>query len=368
MLLVGMGIGRLTVETDVVQWFPRTDSIRVSYEEIRDRLSGISPINVVIESTGERDLDHADVISAIDRLTAYLQGLPDVGRALSITDPLRQIYGGFIEDPASPLPPSDRAVVDFLEILRSKRFTEDLITPDHRAANIMLRVNDNRSSTLLGVAEAAERWWERDGVEGYSARATGIMFEFARSEDAIAYGQLKGLVFALLAVSGILFGIFRWAKLAGVALLPNVVPIVMGFGVMGFLGIPLDAGTVLVGGLAFGIAVDDSIHAVTSFYKCRVAGSNVADSLSSAYRVVFPPIVFTTLAVTLGFSVLGFSDFLLIRHLGLLTGGLMLLCLLADLFLLPALLSGLGDPPGMARAQSGKHGAPSASIIPPTLE
>jgi hypothetical protein len=297
-------------------------------------------------------------MAAIDRLSAYLEGRPDVGRTLAITDPLRQLHGGFIGDPELPMPSEDSMISQYLVLLESKRFIRDLITPDWRAANLLLRVNDNRSGTLLEVAGEAERWWDVNGVSGYTARATGIMFEFARSEDAIAFGQLKGLAFALVAISGILFAIFRWLKLAWIALLPNVVPIIMGFGVMGFLKIPLDAGTVLIGSLAFGIAVDDSIHAVTSFYKHRVLGKDVPASLTAAYRMVFPPLVFTTLAVTLGFAVLAFSNFTLIRHLGLMTGGLMILCLLADLLLLPALLSGLGESPALLAERRARGCAP----------
>jgi predicted RND superfamily exporter protein len=171
------------------------------------------------------------------------------------------------------------------------------------------------------------------------------MFEFARAEDAIAYGQLRGLAFAFLTIGGLLFAIFRSVRIAWIALVPNVVPIAMGFGAMGLLGIPLDAGTVVIGNLAFGIAVDDSIHAVTGFFTRWRGGESTSVALEMTYRSVGPPLVYTTTLIALGFGVLAFSDFSFIRHLGALTAGLMILCLLADLFLLPAMLSNLPDPP-----------------------
>ena len=130
--------------------------------------------------------------------------------------------------------------------------------------------------------------------------------------------------------------------------MPKALPIAMGFGVMGLLGVPLDAGTVVIANLAFGIAVDDSIHAVTGFFTRWKSGATATAALESTYRVVAPPLIYTTALVALGFAVLAFSDFTFIRHLGVLTAGLMVLCLLADFLLLPAMLSRLQAPPGGA--------------------
>jgi predicted RND superfamily exporter protein len=345
MAVVSVGLGRLAIETNVILWFQRDDPIRVAYETIRTRLSGISPLNVVIESPSELNVNRREVISAIDRLSAFLEGLPAVGRSLSIADPLRQIHGVFSGDTSLPLPVDDALISQYLLLLESKPYINNFITRDWSAANIQLRVNDNSSEALLTVAALAESWWDQEGVIGYKARSTGIMYEFARAQDAIAWGQLKGLAFAFLTVAGILIAAFGWMRLALIALVPNVIPIAMGFGAMGLLGIPLDAGTVVIANLAFGIAVDDSIHAVTGFSSRRASGQSASAALSSTYHSVLPPLVYTTATVTLGFTMLALSDFTFIRHLGLLTAGLMMICLLADSLLLPAMLSRLDGVP-----------------------
>ncbi len=342
---VSVGLGRLAVETDVILWFPADDPIRVSYRKIRDRLSGISPLNVVIEAPDASPVNTPAVIAAIDRLSAHLESLPAVGRSISIADPLRQLHGGFSGDPTLPLPDDGALISQYLVLLESKPYVRDLITADWKAANLLLRVDDNRSGALRDVAKEAERWWEENGAPGYTARTTGVMYEFARAEDAIAFGQLRGLAFAFLTVSGLLFAIFRSVRVAWIALVPNLVPIAMGFGAMGLLGVPLDAGTVVIGNLAFGIAVDDSIHAVTGFFTRWRAGESTSAALESTYRSVAPPLIYTTVLVALGFGVLAFSNFAVIRHLGILTAALMVLCLLADLLLLPAMLSRLKASP-----------------------
>jgi predicted RND superfamily exporter protein len=132
--------------------------------------------------------------------------------------------------------------------------------------------------------------------------------------------------------------IFRSLRVAAIALVPNVLPIGMAFGFMGLLGVPLDAGTVIVGSLALGIAVDDTIHLTERFVRNRREGETPQAALGGALRWVLGPLVLTTLVVSIGFSVLGVSGFTLTRNLGLLTAGVMMLCLAADLVLLPVLL------------------------------
>ena len=344
MLGVSVGLGRLAVETDVILWFQPDDPIRVAYRNIRDRLSGISPLNVVIEAPDASAVNTPEVISAIDRLSTHLESLPAVGRSISIADPLRQLHGAFSGDPTLPLPKDEASISQYLVFLESKPYVRNLITADWKAANLLLRVDDNRSGALQEVAREAERWWAESGATGYTARTTGIMYEFARAEDAIAFGQLRGLAFAFLTIAGLFFALFRSVRLAWIALVPNLVPIAMGFGAMGLLGVPLDAGTVVIGNLAFGIAVDDSIHAVTGFFTRWNAGATTSAALESTYRGVAPPLLYTTTLVALGFAVLAFSRFAVIHRLGILTAGLMVLCLLADLLLLPAMLSRLRAP------------------------
>jgi predicted RND superfamily exporter protein len=332
----GYGATRVDVDTDATQWLPRGNPVRDAYESIRRQLSGISPVNVVIETEGS--VLEPPTLVAIDALSRYLERLPDVGKAISIADPLRQIHGGFTDDPRQPLPEGRNLAEQYLLLLESVEQIGDLLTDDRTGANILLRVDHNGSSHLLNVAAEAEEWWAQHGPSGATSRPTGIMYEYARAEDEIAMGQLRGLSFALLVILGVLLAIFRSFRLAAVALVPNAIPLTMIFGLMGFLRVPLDAGTVLVGSLALGVAVDDTIHLTSRFYERVEAGDESLDALRSALVRVLSALVFTTVMISVAFVVLGFSEFTFTRNLGLLTAAIMVLCLLADTTLLPALL------------------------------
>jgi predicted RND superfamily exporter protein len=235
----------------------------------------------------------------------------------------------------------------------------DVITRDRSAANVMLRVNDNGSRNLLDVARKAEAWWHENGPSGTEAKTTGSMFEYARSEEAISSGQIQGLGLDVAIIGAILIIALRSLRLALLALIPNVLPIGLMFGFMGASGIPLDMGTVFVSNLAVGIAIDETIHLITAYARATGRGGDPDKSLQSAMVRVVPALVLTTVVIACGFLVLSVSEFRFTRNLGLLTAGVMILCVASNATLLPALLLRWGrsgkragrdrDPEGVAR-------------------
>jgi len=338
-LVATFGIRSVEVDTDATRWFRAGTSVRDDYEAIRERLSGISPMNVVIAASGSTSVLDIPVLTAIDELSGYLEALPQVGKSVSLADPLRQLHDGFEGRANAGLPQTRALAEQYLLLLESVEQIDDLVTADREHANVLLRVDDNGSSHLLALGETAESWWREHGAEGTSARATGVMYEFGRAQDAIAWGQATGLAIAFACIGLLLLAVFRVPAAAGATLLPNIAPLLVIYGFMGFAGVPLDAGTVLVGSLALGIAVDDTVHLASAYYGEReTASPDVA--LARALQRVLPAVGYTTVIVGVGFLMLALSDFSFIRNLGFLMGAVMTLCLAADVLLLPALLLG----------------------------
>jgi uncharacterized protein len=339
-VLVGvgaLGVQRLNVETDVIEWFEATHPVRVSYEAVREKLSGISPINVVIDAPAGRSVVEPAVVGAIRRFDEFLAGEEEIGKVLSIAGPLIQLHKHMLGRGEEELLRDPDLIEQYLLLLESKEQTRDLLTADRARTNVILRVNNNGSGVLLDVARRAEAWWDKNGEPDFSVRATGIMYEFARAEDAIALGQIRGLAWALAAIATVLLAVWRSVRLAVVALIPNAVPVALVFGIMGWFGIALDAGTVLVGNLALGIAVDDTIHVVNGLEKQRYRGTGFEQGIAEVVAEVGRPLLVTTFVVAGGFLVLGLSGFTFTRHLGLLTASVLVLCLVADGALLPVL-------------------------------
>jgi len=279
------------------------------------------------------------VLAAIDALTRYLEAQPEVGRALSVADPLRQLHAGFSGRADAGLPESRELAEQYLLLLGSVEPIRDVIHDDRQSANVLLRVDVNGSRRLLAVAERIREWWQAHGAPGFDARVTGIMYEFARAEEEIAWSQIRGFGSALVAIAAVFLAVFRSAWPTFAALVPNAAPMVVFYGFMGLAGLPLDAATVCIGSVALGIAVDDTIHLATGYRDERARGREPRAALEATLARVLPAVVPTTVSIAVGFAVLGVSEFTLIRNFGLVTAALMLVCLLADLTLLAPLLA-----------------------------
>jgi predicted RND superfamily exporter protein len=337
-VLVVVGVSRIHVASDVILWFPEDSTLRRDYESIRSRLSGITPLNVMVVGSEGRSVTTPEVIEAIDRLSEALKRRSDVGGVLSVADPIRQIHEAFSEDEDVGLP-SDQSLIDqYLLLLGDVEQLGDVLSLDQTAANLLLRVDENASADIVSLADWVDEWWVQNGLAGFDVSTTGIMFEFGQAQDEIAYGGGRGLGLALITVAGVLLAVFREWRIALVAMIPNALPVAIAFGAMGLLGIPIDAATVCLGGLALGIAVDDTIHVLSGFLRESRSGVGSEEALVNTFEQVLPALVFSTVAIAIGFGVLGLSNFTLVRNLGLMTSGVVVVCLIADLTLLPSLL------------------------------
>jgi predicted RND superfamily exporter protein len=337
-IIFTVGVSQIRVETDVTKWFPRGGAVRDAYEGIRSTLSGISPVNIVVTGSHADAILQPRTLAAVEGLADELRRDADIGKVVSITDVLLEIDGGYRGDGTASLPTDSALIAQYMLLLESHEQFRDLVSSDRSATNVLLRVDNNGSEYLLGIAKVADDWWSKHGVPGVSIRTTGIMYEFARAQRAIAVGQLQGLAIDLATISVLLLVIFRVPRLALVAVIPNALPLLVVFGLLGFTGVPLDAGTVVVGNLALGVAVDETVFVLSAVVGQKSSGSVLDSVISESFQKVIAALVGTTAVVAVGFGLLGLSTFAFTQKLGLLTAGVMMTCVAANVTLLPALL------------------------------
>jgi hypothetical protein len=170
---------------------------------------------------------------------------------------------------------------------------------------------------------------------------TGKNLMINSSAESLIAGQISSL-FLILGVILILFSFLYTSILAGLlSLVPNIIPVMMNFGLMGFLGVPLNPGTAMVAAIAIGVAVDDTIHLMTRFGAESRNHLHETDAVRATIRGEAIPIVSTSIALALGFSVLSFSNFSIVAQFGLLAAATMLYALISDLLIMPILLKHL---------------------------
>ena len=136
----------------------------------------------------------------------------------------------------------------------------------------------------------------------------------------------------------VILRVFRSWKLGFISMIPNILPILLNFAVMGLFGIPLNSATAIISAVAIGIAVDDTIHFICQYQQERAQGANTETAIQKACIIKGTPIITTSLIMAGGFSVLLFGSFVPTIQFGVLCSLIMLFAVISDLLVLPALL------------------------------
>ncbi len=167
---------------------------------------------------------------------------------------------------------------------------------------------------------------------------TGTIYLMNRSADAVSKGQITGLVTALLAIILVMSLLFLSLKIGLLAMLPNLFPIFLLFGIMGFSGITLNFSTSLIAAIALGIGVDDTIHYINRYNWEVHRSGDQTDAMKKALVSMGKPMVYTSVALFFGFIIFLLSDFVPVRQFGILTAVTIMIALCANLVILPTLM------------------------------
>lgn len=224
--------------------------------------------------------------------------------------------------------------------------------PDRDAAQVVITVADAGSRATLAFLDRMDGSLAANPPPVGTAELTGTV----RMAHSFSSHMLRSfgpsILLALALIWGVMSLLFRSVRTGLLAMVPNVYPLVVLAGVMALLGVALKPSTILVFSIAFGIAVDDSIHLMSRFRHLLSRGEAPRSALDGALEDTGPALVMSTLVVAAGFSLLLFSRFELLYLLGLLTAVTAVSALAADLLIFPALLQRMGFLEGPSPSRS----------------
>ena len=334
------GIPRIEFDTDVSRYFASGSPERIAGQVLGEHFGGNFHFLVGIDSTEPGTITRLDTLRRIEQLQRSIEAIPGVTATSSIADVValsnRALHD---DDPAAlGLPDSDEAVQQYL-LLVPPEATEAFLTTDGARGVIRVRSSLNKSSELAGVLAMIEARGADLFPRTISIRTTGAMPLVYRTADDLAAGQVASVVLALVVIFVTMSAYFVSVRLGLVAMLPNLVPIVLYFGILGWTGIPLSITTALIASMALGLGVDEAIHLLSEFNRrVRVHGDQQR-AIHEAMATVGPPVVFTTLALTFGALAQAVSGFVPIQQFAWFSALNVVTSLFADLLLMPALVS-----------------------------
>lgn len=339
------GISRIRIDNFLLEDVAKGDPHRESFEYFEEHFAGVRPFEMQVsvrESNGS--LFHPENIREMQEIERYLREEYEVGFLLSPLTILRTanqaLHGG--KDSAYAVP-ADTAELQ-AAIRLAKRFEKRpefaaLMVADYTEGRFSGKVRDAGGYATKIKNDSLLRFFENQfPLQNIDYRLTGMSLLIDKNNETLSLNMVKGLGIAV-AVVAVIMGLMSGSiRLMFVSLIPNIVPLLMVAGMMGWLGVNLKVSTSIIFGIAFGIAVDDTIHFMAKYIQERRKGRKKIIALRRTSVSTGKAIILTTVILCAGFISLSFSDFTSTFYVGSLISFTLAVALLADLFLLPALL------------------------------
>jgi predicted RND superfamily exporter protein len=335
-----VAIPRITIDTDFISFFRSDSEVRRDFDAVNRLLAGAVPIYVPIAGPGEGAFREPEALRAVARLQQRLETLPGVNEVLASVDAIRLANRALHEgDSRYATIPDTRAAVAETLFLLPKDDLRRFATSNHGRSNLIVRSDRFGSEAVRALEADIQAVIARsDWPAGQHASVTGNTILLNRSADEIAGNQATQVGLAALAIFVLVVAAFRSWRLGAIAMVPNIVPVVVFFGILGMGAAPLSIPTSLIGSIALGIAIDDSLHFLVAYQRQRQQGVSPDAAAEACVVAVGRPIVMTSIMIVVGFLVILMSGFATLQEFGALTALTMAICLATDLLLLPALL------------------------------
>jgi len=332
------GISQLRVETDYLEFFDPDGPIRTENAIVGERLAGTQPIYVVIDGDGPQAVTQLDTLRAMRDLQTFIDQQPGVDKTMSLLDYL-SLVRSVLQPEAGPGMPETQSEIDQILLLVSSEDVAAVLNRDASRANIIVRTRLSGSIEVAAFVDAVRRFANERFPGSIRVVPTGTVVLLSQSADALAWGQVTGLWQELVVLLALLSFMFLSVRVGLLALIPNVFPTVVLFGIMGWSGISLNISTSMIAAIAIGIAIDDTIHLLSAFNSEMRRTGDQAQAILNAMGSVGQAAFFIALALSAGFFVVCLSSFQPVRHFGLLSGITMGVALVVELFLTPALVT-----------------------------
>ena len=333
-----VGWANLRVNTDFLSYFPEDSFIRQRVADFQQSLGGGDSFYVVVDTGRAGGAKEPAVLRTVAQLQDFLAATAKIDKTVSLADFLktmhREMNGG---DPGfEVIPPTRDLVAQYLLILEGNDLSRYLDF-DAAAANIVVNHHVRSSwefATLLAQLDAYRATLD----PALAIRVTGESVLIHNAADVMAINEVTSFIFTFIVIGLIHAWLFRSVIAAVLTLIPNVIPILAGFGLMGALGVPLNTGTAMVATIAIGIAVDDTVHFVDAFRRHFAQGGDARTAVLLTLRSQGRPIIYVSLTLAAGFLVMTASNFLPVRSFGIFSAFVMLVAMVTELALTPILL------------------------------
>jgi predicted RND superfamily exporter protein len=346
-LVLAAAIGlatRVRIDSSLLDDLSKDDPVRQDFAFFDSRFAGVRPFELELRPAGGRTIYDLDVLRQTERIETYLRttyGLGFQASPVTLVKSVRKAYsGGALSEYRLPVDTAELARLRRpLQRFRKKAEFAALATPDGRAGRLTGRMKD-LGSVRVAARNAEFKQFLRTSVDStvLRTRLTGSSNLIDKNNEDLTLNMIAGMAIDVAVVTLIVLLLFKSWRMTLVVLVPNLMPILIVAGVMGLAGVNMKVSTSIIFTIAFGIAVDDTIHFMSKLRLTLAQEPNLFRAVRRTYLLAGKAVIVTSLILVGGFSTLLFSSFDGTFYVGLLIGLTLLFGVIAELTLLPLLI------------------------------
>lgn len=339
------GASRIRFSHDPLRWFPPDNEIRTATETLDRNMRGTLSLEVIVD-TGEENGFYDPV--RLDRLEGAVRHAESmeyenlfVGKAWCLTTILKEIHQALNENrPEFYAVPDHRDLVAQELLLFENSGSDDLedfVDSQFSKARLIVKAPFEDAIRYGKFLEQAEAYFQTAFPDS-RVTLTGMMALLARTLSNAIVSLARSYVWALLIITVLMILLIGRLRIGLLSMIPNLAPILLTLGMMGFLSIPMDLFTMMVGSIAIGLAVDDTIHFMHNFRRYYEHGGDPVEAVHRTLHTTGRAMLVTSVVLSLGFFIFTFATMKNLFNFGLLTAVTILTALAADYFIAPALM------------------------------
>lgn len=346
LVLCIVGVMRISGNIHMENSFPKMEKVHRDFRFFEHHMGGIRPFEMAALAKGRYSMDDYELMRDMDRLQTFLEKETELNSVISPAVLYRTLNCGLHGDNPEyyKFPESQVEFEKYRKLLKRAPFTQlnVLLNEKHTMGRITARYLDHGSDAGFALRDSINRWVHKNlDTRKAEYRHTGISLLLDKNGVNIRYNMFRGLAIAFLAVSLIMALLFRDLKMVLISLIPNIIPILIGGAVVGFFNIEMDAPASINFAVAFGIAVDDTIHFLTRYRLEKRKGKSNIEAIEITFRETGKAIILTSIILFFGFGILITSNYPPTYTIGLLITITLSSALVADLLLTPVLIYAL---------------------------
>ncbi len=328
-----------------LKWFQPDSMERISTETIDKQMNGSVTIEVVIDTGKENGWVDPTRLKALNefstKLDSYMDEYTHVGKVISLATIVKETNRALHENQEGHYTiPTDANLVSQELLLFENSGSDDLedvVDSQFSKARVTIKIPWTDSVYAVGirdyVANQAQLTFKEDKVE-----ITGMMPLLINTFSNAIFSSVQSYFIAAIAITLMMMIILGSVRMGLLSMIPNLAPIILGLLLMAVAKIPLDLFTLLIGSIAIGLVVDDTIHFMHNFKRYYLETGDSTHAIEQTFATTGKAMVITTLVLSLGFFAYLAANMISVQNFGLLTASVIIFALLADLLLAPALM------------------------------